>query len=231
MATIPTGLVVPAGTDPFDPDGDIRDLAASLEGRIIVPVPNAAARAALVAAVSPSESEPLYVDRRDAPLGGRLEVTTDGITWRTFWSAPTGEARAGGALQRSDGSTTINAGATDLRVEPASITALPTGAGTVWSGSGLAHDRPGLWWAQATLRTTALDGPRWMQISPSALKSDVVPLGGMSTDDTATKGFGTATWSGFLYCPTGLALRLAVSSDKAGTIRGGSSLDLVWIRP
>ena len=230
MATTPTGVTVPAGTDVFDPDGDMRDLATSLEGRIIVPVPNTAARDALAAALAPSATEPLYVHRHDAPAGGRLEVTIDGLTWRSIWSAPPGEARAGGAMQRSDGSTTINAGATDLRIDPASITALPAGAGTVWSGSGLAHDRPGLWWAHATLRTSA-GGARWIQISPAALKGDITPLGSMSTDDTASTGFGTATWSGFLHCPTGPGLRMTVSSNIAGTIRTGSSLDLVWIRP
>jgi hypothetical protein len=85
MATTPTGLDVPAGIDPFDPDGDIRDLAASLEGRIFVPVPNITARDALAAALSPTPAEPLYVDRADAPAGAKLERTTDGVTW----SAPT----------------------------------------------------------------------------------------------------------------------------------------------
>jgi hypothetical protein len=81
MATTPTGVEVPAGTDAFDPDGHMRALAASLEGRIIVPVPNVTARAALAAAVSPSTTEPLYVDRANAHPARRLESTTDGTTW------------------------------------------------------------------------------------------------------------------------------------------------------
>lgn len=84
MATTPTGITVPAGTDPFDPDGDMRDLAGSLEGRIIVPVANKDERAAVAAAVSPTAAEPLLTWRTDAPAGARLETTEDGATWRTI---------------------------------------------------------------------------------------------------------------------------------------------------
>ncbi|MEV7962419.1 hypothetical protein [Oerskovia paurometabola] len=83
MATTPTGVEVPAGTDIFDPDGDLRALGASLEGRIIVPVANATARNAVASLVSPSPTEPLYVHRGDAPPGRQLEVTTNGTTWIT----------------------------------------------------------------------------------------------------------------------------------------------------
>lgn len=79
MATTPTGLTVPAGTDAFDPDGDMRTLAGSLEGRIIVPVPNVTARDALAAALSPSPAEPLIVRRIDT---GIIEECTGLPTWR-----------------------------------------------------------------------------------------------------------------------------------------------------
>ncbi|GAA3218230.1 hypothetical protein ACFP63_08615 [Oerskovia jenensis] len=81
MATTPTGLDVPAGTDPFDPDGDLRALGASLEGRIIVPVPNKTARDALAATLNPTASEPLYAHRTDGGSSGALERTVDGTTW------------------------------------------------------------------------------------------------------------------------------------------------------
>lgn len=81
MATTPTGLTVPAGTDVFDPDGDMRDLAGSFEGRIIVPVANTTERGTVAAAVSPSPSEPLFTYRADARQGFELEVTTNGATW------------------------------------------------------------------------------------------------------------------------------------------------------
>ena len=81
MATTPTGLIVPAGTDVFDPDGDMRDLAGSFEGRIIVPAANTTARADIAAAVSPSISEPLYTHRADGGPRGLLEKTIDGIRW------------------------------------------------------------------------------------------------------------------------------------------------------
>jgi len=47
----------------------------------IIPVPNVAARQALAAASAPTSARPLYVDRADAPLGSRLEVTADGVTF------------------------------------------------------------------------------------------------------------------------------------------------------
>ncbi|MFD6094584.1 hypothetical protein ACFWGN_20930 [Oerskovia sp. NPDC060338] len=78
MATTPTGLTVPAGTDVFDPDGDMRTLAGSLDGRIIVPVANAADRDALAALVSPTPTEPLTVRRTDT---GVTETNTGGPTW------------------------------------------------------------------------------------------------------------------------------------------------------
>lgn len=78
MATTPTGLDIPAGTDPFDPDGDIRVLAGSLEPRVVVPVPNVTARDALATAVTPTPGEPLYTHRADAPAGRRLEVNDGG---------------------------------------------------------------------------------------------------------------------------------------------------------
>ncbi|MHA7132531.1 hypothetical protein [Oerskovia turbata] len=78
MATTPTGLDVPAGTDVFDPDGDLRDLAGSLTGRISVPVANAADRDALAAAVAPTPASPLTVRRQDT---GVTETNTGGTTW------------------------------------------------------------------------------------------------------------------------------------------------------
>lgn len=83
MATTPTGLDVPAGTDLFDPDGDMRALGASLSSRIIVPVPNTTARNALAALLAPTPANPLYVDRADAPTGLHLEATRNGTTWET----------------------------------------------------------------------------------------------------------------------------------------------------
>lgn len=58
----------------------------------IIPVPNATARAQLLAdlaaptdgspAYTPSAARPLHVRRADAAPGAELEVTTDGSTWR-----------------------------------------------------------------------------------------------------------------------------------------------------
>lgn len=48
----------------------------------IVPVADVTERNALGAAVGATTSRPLYVHRADAPASQRLEVTTDGTTWR-----------------------------------------------------------------------------------------------------------------------------------------------------
>lgn len=85
MVTLPTGLTVPQASDAYQPDADIRTLADSLAGKVIVPVANEAERAALVASLTwtPSPSRPLYVHRADAGTGLELEVTTSGTVWRT----------------------------------------------------------------------------------------------------------------------------------------------------
>lgn len=89
MATNDLGVTVPAGTDVFDPQGDMVDLANSLRSRVIIPVANTTARAALVAAIdwTPSAAEPLRVSRADAVAGYRDEITYDGgTTWLTAGS-------------------------------------------------------------------------------------------------------------------------------------------------
>jgi hypothetical protein len=81
MALTPIGLNVPAGTDAFDPQVDLGDLATSLIGRTVVPVANLTARAALATAVGPTASKPLVVFRADAPIYKAIEYTTNGSTW------------------------------------------------------------------------------------------------------------------------------------------------------
>lgn len=79
------GLTVPAGSDAFDPQGDMVNLANSLRSQIVVPVVNLAARAALVAAIgwTPTAGEPLRVCRADARVGQRDEITYNGTDWET----------------------------------------------------------------------------------------------------------------------------------------------------
>lgn len=87
MATTASGIVVPAVLDAFDPQGDMVDLATSLRSQITIPVPNTAARTALVAAVGwvPSAAEPLHVWRADALPGRQHEYTIDGGTsWQVM---------------------------------------------------------------------------------------------------------------------------------------------------
>jgi hypothetical protein len=93
MADNDLGIDVPASTDVFDPDGDMRAMGDSFAGRIIVPVANTTERDALATTLSPSSSEPLYVHRADAPAPQRLEWTEDGTTWHT----PGGNPSAAGS--------------------------------------------------------------------------------------------------------------------------------------
>lgn len=80
MAKNALGIEVPAATGAFDPQGDMVNLAASIKGRLIIPVPNAAARTALLAAVGSSPDEPLIVRQDDT--GFYWEHT--GTAWKVF---------------------------------------------------------------------------------------------------------------------------------------------------
>ena len=83
MATNDLGVEIPAGTDAFDPQGDMVAQANSLRSRIIVPVANATERASLLGVIdwSPSQEEPLHVTRGDADPGREHEYTTNGTDW------------------------------------------------------------------------------------------------------------------------------------------------------
>ncbi|MGB2557724.1 hypothetical protein [Cellulosimicrobium cellulans] len=81
MATNDLGLIYPTGSDEFAPHLDMESLADSFAGRLIVPVPNIAARDALAAAMSPSTTEPLIVRRADAAVAVAVEITTNGTDW------------------------------------------------------------------------------------------------------------------------------------------------------
>lgn len=81
MALNAAGIEIPAGLDPFDPQGDMVELAASLAGRVVIPVVNATDRADVVSRLgwTPSPTRPLYVDRADATPGATLERTVNGV--------------------------------------------------------------------------------------------------------------------------------------------------------
>lgn len=108
MATTPGGIVVPAGSDPFDPRGDMVDLANSMRSRLVYPVANATARDALLAALdwTPTANEPLKVDRADT---GRIE-RNDGTAWKPLVPMLSSAKYRGDAPNW--GATTIPAGAT-----------------------------------------------------------------------------------------------------------------------
>lgn len=91
MVSTATGVAAPLPDDAFDPQGDMRRLALSLAGHVIIPVANITERAAvggLLAAqgTGVSPSNPIYVHRFDAGAGRELEWSPDGANWRTVGS-------------------------------------------------------------------------------------------------------------------------------------------------
>lgn len=90
MATSATKITVPAGTDLFDPQGDMVDLAESAGPGLIIPVANTTERNALPGLISwtPSAALPLRVWRANASPSSQLEYTTYGTTWRAVVAAP-----------------------------------------------------------------------------------------------------------------------------------------------
>lgn len=88
VGTSPSGVVY--ATDDLELGAAGFVFAASLEGRLIVPVPNTSARDALVASFQPSSTRPLIVYRHDAPAGARIEWTTNGTSWTPVGGADSG---------------------------------------------------------------------------------------------------------------------------------------------
>lgn len=88
VATSPSGVVY--ATDDLELGAAGFVFAESLEGRLIVPVPNTSARDALVATFGPSSTRPLIVYRHDAPAGARIEWTTNGTSWTPVGGADSG---------------------------------------------------------------------------------------------------------------------------------------------
>lgn len=72
-------ITVPAGTDLYNLAPDLKTMAES--ATVIIPVADTTARAAVVAATTPSATNPLYVHRADGTTGFELEVSEDGTAW------------------------------------------------------------------------------------------------------------------------------------------------------
>lgn len=96
MATTASGVTIPGSSPTTTAATPIQDhwnnLGKSLNGRVVVPVASVTARAALVAALTAegytiSAANPLYVHRADATPGSELEVTINGTTFTTIFSA------------------------------------------------------------------------------------------------------------------------------------------------
>lgn len=158
MAQTPTGLDVPAGGDPFDPQVDLVKLAASLGARIIVPVPNVTARGQLVTRLTaegaaPSATAPLYVHRGDAPAGFELESTTDGTTFQPI-ASPLKREPGRSFVAQAFSVTTNGSGDASFTISGGGF---PNGLGAVWFqdsasiGYGLVHYR---WLASSSSKTS-----------------------------------------------------------------------------
>jgi len=137
MASTETGVHYPLGPDEFAPHIDDQEQAESLNGRIIVPVPNATARNALAASLAPSASEPLFVKRADS---AGFEYTSDGSKWHALggiesFGSPTagsGTAISGSALYQT---ASLPTAAYDrLVIAWAALYGTPA-AGAVWDGA------------------------------------------------------------------------------------------------
>lgn len=94
----PEKVRTPAGSDNYALTADLRLLGESV--RSVVPVANATERAAVASAMTAagrpaSATNPLIVDRADAPIGVSFEVTRDGgVTWTPLTENPTIANRA-----------------------------------------------------------------------------------------------------------------------------------------
>lgn len=88
VTTSPSGVVSATNDIEFSLAGFA--YGESLEGRLIVPVPNVAARDALVASFGPTVQKPLVVFRADAPAHLKVEYTTNGTTWTSAGGSDSG---------------------------------------------------------------------------------------------------------------------------------------------
>ncbi|MBD7949582.1 hypothetical protein [Oerskovia rustica] len=153
MATTPTGLIVPAGTDVFDPDGDLRTLAGSLDGRLIVPVANTTARDALAAAFTPSTAKPLLVYRSDA---GTLECSVGG-SGTTAWTKLAGPRQYAAAGQTDFATTAIDSPTAVRTLASVAFTMATTGTLRVDLDMTLRSDGQAQAWVDIYVGSTKLD--------------------------------------------------------------------------
>jgi hypothetical protein len=104
MVATASGLTIPGndpGTTNVTPLQDIfNNLGKSANGKLIVPVATATAAASLITALAgegftPSTSQPVFVERADAPAHAKVEMTVDGTTWTPLLMGDTGWTQTG----------------------------------------------------------------------------------------------------------------------------------------
>lgn len=84
MATTTSGAIVPAVLDPFDPQGDMVDLAGSINH--VIRVPNAGVATSVATTLAASPSAPVLLWQADAPAGARLRMYTGPGTFEVLVS-------------------------------------------------------------------------------------------------------------------------------------------------
>lgn len=114
-----TGLAVPTGGDPFDPQGDIVELATSITPNSVIPVVNATAQEALLAALTatgagPTASRPVRLHRLDL----EAILSTDGSTWRALTGSTLIAAIPTGATFGAGGGTLGITSGVDVPARP-----------------------------------------------------------------------------------------------------------------
>lgn len=196
------GIEVPAGTDAFDPAGDMTELGASLAGRVIVPVANTTARDLLATQVPPSTGQPLIVYRADADVFER----NVGSGWRTM-TPPRGAVATSGGI-------TLNPGAWAPMV---SIASYPVVAGADYMIGGTGSVSIG--GAKAVVsHSFKLGAVESTGVAFDIPVSTFTPLGGSVVLTAAVTGNVAVSWQALANAPaTGLVV-IAGTSVSIGRI-------------
>lgn len=130
-------------------------------------------------------------------------------------------------LLRSDGSVTLNAGNTDLKIY--SATTYGAAWSTSYAGRGFGLSESGLYQVSVTLHT-AVSGNHYNSV---AMISDSPAYDNVMAGDSATDGFATCTGQDHVFVPAGGSLGVyfrAFNSAAAGFINYGGGVSFATVR-
>lgn len=198
MTKTAQGVEVPAATDEFDPQRDFSDLAASLAGRLVVPVANTTERAAVLAAQDPTV-QPVIVYRMDR---GTIEVYS-GATgpWRTMGAGSVGAAQY--VTLAADNMTSTVAGITGSAITVGQGTwLLSASAYADWSTTGNPRINFGIYQGTSTALSTVsvYTGAATGSVPMSAVALFTVASG---TQQFTLRGNATGFTGGTVVCQQG----------------------------